>query len=141
MSEKEQKNNSGNSRKWIVKKGRMKPETRVRDLTVPREGDKTNILFYVSLKRKQDLAVKLKYDSLNRSEFLRVMIDGYLDNDPDVMAYIEKYKETMEVHNTAKRDKTKRLRKKAQETKKNFALTDNDISSIFDIIAEENPDL
>ena len=40
-----------------------------------------------------------------------------------------------------KRDATNRLIKKGEETKKVFALNENDIESVFDLIAEEHPDL
>tara|TARA_R110002020_G_scaffold103019_4_gene241348 strand:- start:696 stop:1055 length:360 start_codon:yes stop_codon:yes gene_type:complete len=119
----------------------MNPDARIRDPTIPAPDERKKIMFYDTAKRRTDLNIKLKYDNLKQSEFFRMMITGYLDCDPHILSFVEEYKEEMEIHNVAKRRKSKALRKKSEETKKNFSLDDSDIEDLFDIIAEEHPDL
>jgi len=133
------KTRKGDDRDWV--RGRMNPDARIRDATVPDMDERKKIMFYDSAKRRTDLNIKLKYDNIKQSEFFRVMISGYLECDPHILSFIEEYKEKMEIHNIAKRSKSKRLRKKAEETKKTFSLDDGDIEDLFDIIAEEHPEL
>tara|TARA_R110000824_G_scaffold97215_4_gene232238 strand:- start:418 stop:831 length:414 start_codon:yes stop_codon:yes gene_type:complete len=128
-------------RKWIVRRGRMNPDARLKDTTIPDKEERVKLMFHDSPKRRDDFRIKLKYDSLRQSEFFRAMVSGYLDDDPDLMKYVEKYKEEMKIHNVQKRNKSKLLRKRARQEKNNFALSEDDLDSIFDIIAEENPDL
>ncbi len=129
----------GDERDWV--RSRMSPDSRIRDATVPDPEERKKIMFYDTAKRRTDLNIKLKYDNIKQSEFFRIMISGYLESDPDVLSYIEKYKEKMEIHNSHKRRKTKQLRSEEQKTKKNYSLDENEVDDIFDIIAEEHPDL
>tara|TARA_R100001129_G_scaffold163551_1_gene129205 strand:+ start:572 stop:1000 length:429 start_codon:yes stop_codon:yes gene_type:complete len=133
------KTRKGDDRDWV--RGRMNPDARLRDPTIPAANERKKIMFYDTAKRRTDLNIKLKYDNLKQSEFFRMMITGYLDCDPHILSFVEEYKEEMEIHNVAKRRKSKALRKKSEETKKNFSLDDSDIEDLFDIIAEEHPDL
>ncbi len=129
------------TRKWIVRRGRMNPDARLKESTIPNKEERVKLMFYDSPKRRDDFRVKLKYDSVRQAEFFRAMVTGYLNDDPDLMKYVEKYKEEMKIHNVQKRNKSKLLRKRARQEKDNFALSDSDVENIFDIIAEENPDL
>ena len=98
-------------------------------------------MFYDTGKRQADLRARLRYDGLNQSHFFRAMITGYLEKDSDVMAYLDNYKEKNEIQGINKREASKRLLKKGEETKRIFALDENDIESVFNVIAEEHPDL
>jgi hypothetical protein len=142
MSEEKKYSNKtrrGDDRDWV--RGRMNPDARIRDPTIPAPDERKKIMFYDTAKRRTDLNIKLKYDNLKQSEFFRMMITGYLDCDPHILSFVVESKEEMEIHNVAKRRKSKALRKKSEETKKNFSLDDSDIEDLFDIIAEEHPDL
>ena len=103
--------------------------------------DKKRIVFYESAKTQADLKIKLNYDGLSQADFFRMMIDGYLRDDQNVLFFIEGYKEKNKIQSLAKRKKSKKISKEKKETTKKFSLDGDDIEDIFDLIAEEHPDL
>ncbi len=113
----------------------------MKDPTIPDSSNRKKIMFYDSEKRQADLRIRLRYDGMNQSHFFRAMISGYLEKDPDVMSYLDKYRGKHQIQGINKRAASKRLRKKGKDVEEAFALAENEISDIFDIIAEEHPDL
>ncbi len=113
----------------------------MKDPTVPDPENRKKIMFYDSEKRQADLRIRLRYDGMNQSHFFRAMISGYLEKHPDVMAYLDKYREKYQVQGINKRASSKRLVRKGEDVKEKFALAEDEISNIFDMIAEEHPDL
>jgi len=113
----------------------------LKDPTVPDPKTRKKFMFYDTEKRQADLRIRLRQDGLNQSHFFRAMISGYLENDTDIVSYLSRYVGKNKIQGVNKRDATNRLIKKGEETKKVFALNENDIESVFDLIAEEHPDL
>ena len=113
----------------------------MKDPTVPDPKTRKKFMFYDTEKRQADLRIRLRQDGLNQSHFFRAMISGYLENDTDIVSYLSRYVGKNKIQGVNKRDATNRLIKKGEETKKVFALNENDIESVFDLIAEEHPDL
>tara|TARA_R100000008_G_scaffold84183_2_gene70991 strand:+ start:421 stop:792 length:372 start_codon:yes stop_codon:yes gene_type:complete len=120
---------------------RMNPNHRLKDPSVPDMSERKKIMFYESIKRQADLRVKLEYDNLKQSEFFRCLITGYLNNDDQIIHYIQKYKEDMGIHNKIKRQKSQKLINRGKENIKKLGLNKTEIEDIFDIIAEEHPEL
>jgi hypothetical protein len=69
------------------------------------------------------------------------MIAGYLAKDSHLMAYIGEYKEKYVIHNKKKRKETEKLLEKGNELEQDFALNQDDIENIFDILEKEHPSL
>jgi hypothetical protein len=107
----------------------------MKDPTIPDAKTRKKFMFYDTEKRQADLRIRCGYDGINQSQFFRMMITGYLENDSGVLEYINN------LQGKLKRNYIKRMHGKAQETKKKFALDDNDLESIFDIIAEDHPEI
>jgi hypothetical protein len=83
--------------------------------------------------------IQLKYDELSQPKFFKMMIDSYINQDPMLMSFIYK-----KIENTKSERKKKKIEKDVKEAKKiaeEFALDENEIKNIFDLIATENPDL
>jgi len=99
------------------------------------------IVFYDSDKRHADLKIRLHYDGLTQSAFFRGMVSGYLNQDEDLMFYINKLKDNNENQSASKKHKMKKMAEGRQETIDKFALKGDEIESIFDILEEEHPDL
>ena len=108
---------------------------------VPDPRDRKKITFYENEKTQVDFRVRLKYDSMNQSEFFRAMIAGYLNQDRRIIEFLEEYKEKYEVQGKPRRRKSRILRDQGKKVKKQFSLDDEMIESIFDIIEKEHPDL
>ena len=52
-----------------------------------------------------------------------------------------KYKEKYVIHNKKKRKETEKLLEKGKELEQDFALNQDDIENIFDILEKEHPEL
>ena len=113
----------------------------MKDPSIPDPRDRKKFMFYDTGKRQADLRIRLRHDGLNQSEFFRAMITGYLEKDELMMEYVDKYKKRYEKQGKRKRNKSRNLVAAGKELEKQFALNNDDIEDIFDIIAEEHPDL
>ena len=83
------------------------------------------------------IRIRLIHDSLTFSDFLRIMIDGYLENDVDIMKYLTKAKKLYKIHSIKKRKESLDLIVKGQELEKDFALTEEEINNIYDILEDD----
>ena len=102
---------------------------------------KARVMFTISEREKADFKIQLQYDSLTQVKFFRSIIEGYIGKDPDWMLYINKFKKQNSVQNNILRNRTVTNIKKASETKNKFALGDDEVENIFDILEKEHPDL
>jgi hypothetical protein len=113
----------------------------LRDPTVPDPKTRKKFMFYDTEKRQADLRIRLTYDGLNQSHFFRAMITGYLEKDTDIISYLDRYKGENMVQGINKRKASKKIYRDGEEVKDRFSLRKNEIEDIFDMIAEEHPDL
>ncbi len=113
----------------------------MKDPTIPDSRTRKKIMFYETEKRQADFRIRLRYDGMNQSHFFRAMITGYLEKDPDLLSYLDTHKAKHQVQGIKKRDSNRRMYNAGEEIKKQFGLDDNEIENIFDMIAEEHPDL
>ena len=113
----------------------------MRDPSRPAPGDRKKMMFWDSPKRQADLKIRLQLDGFTQSHFFRAMITGYLEKDDCIVQFLDDYKEKYRSQGVAKRNQIKRSLGKGKETTKQFGLKENEIEDIFDIIAEEFPDL
>jgi len=81
-----------------------------------------------------NLIMKLEYEKLTKTEFFRAIVDGFINDDKHITAFIEEYKETKQVDNKRSRGMIKKEREKSDEINKKFALSPEDIENIFDLI-------
>lgn len=102
---------------------------------------KTKIMFTVTNRTKADFKLQLQYDSLTQVKFFRSIMEGYINKDPDLMTYIQKFKKQNSVQNNVLRNKIMTNIKKANDIKNKFALGDEEVEDIFDILEKEHPDL
>ena len=102
---------------------------------------KTKVMFTVTERTKADFKLQLQYDSLTQVKFFHSLMEGYIGKDPDLMVYINKFKKSNSIQNNQQRNKITTNLKKATETKNKFALGDEEVENIFDILEKEHPDL
>ena len=107
----------------------------------PDPKERKKFMFYDTGKRQADLRIRLEYDGLTQSKFFRAMITGYLEKDPDLLAYLEKYLRENKLQGVNKRSASRRLTEAGRTTEGKFALKKEEIEDIFDIIKQEHPDL
>ncbi|QDP62040.1 MAG: hypothetical protein GOVbin1807_39 [Prokaryotic dsDNA virus sp.] len=91
--------------------------------------------------RHAQLRIQLEREDLTQAEFFRACLTGMIENDPAFMKYIRKYKDSK---NIGQKRSAKILEKEDQasdDLMKKFGIKDDELENIFDLIAEEHPDL
>jgi hypothetical protein len=109
----------------------------MRDPTIPDTKSRKKIMFYDSEEHQTKLRIRCNYDGITQSQFFRLMISGYIENNELIYKYLEQCKEKFQIQGKNKRDKIDRIKKMADEKTQKFNLGDEEIESIFDIIATE----
>jgi len=100
------------------------------------------IVFYDTDKRHANLKIRLHYDGMTQTSFFRNMISGYLDKDPAIIDFIQRFKELNNIQSAKKREGSKRLIEEGEKTKAKYSLLeDEEVENIFDMIEKEFPEL
>tara|TARA_R110000824_G_scaffold67882_2_gene175827 strand:+ start:3166 stop:3483 length:318 start_codon:yes stop_codon:yes gene_type:complete len=92
-------------------------------------------------KRHVDLKLRIEYDGFGFSEFIRILISAYLTRDERIISLVEEHKEAKGKQNIKKRADSKKMHEKASENIDTYALDEEEIESIFDMIEQEHPEL
>lgn len=107
------------------------------DPTVPDVKKRKKIMFYESEDRQARLRVRCDFDGITQSQFFRLMITGYIDNDDLIFAFLDKCKESYGLQGQQKRSKIKTINNKTKDLVKKFSLGEEEIEDIFDMIETE----
>ena len=99
------------------------------------------IIFTVSERQKENFKVRLQYDGLTQANFFRAVMTGYLNKNEDMMNFLNTFKESQGIHNKQQRKKVIKGVEEAKQTKNLFALDDDEVENIFDILESEHPEL
>tara|TARA_R110000787_G_scaffold42714_1_gene104952 strand:+ start:123 stop:464 length:342 start_codon:yes stop_codon:yes gene_type:complete len=101
------------------------------------------VIFYDSDKRYADLKIRLRHDGISQAHFFRAIVTGYLMQDGDVLAYVNKLKASKNIGNRSKKSikREKELINNGKERLDKLALGEEEIENIFDILEKQNPDL
>jgi hypothetical protein len=97
------------------------------------------IILYINDASHADLRLKLKYHDLSQSEFLRTVIDAMIEENPNMMKLIQ---EKLDLRTSMR--KKKKISKdifEKNETERDFALNQDEIENIFDILEKESGEL
>lgn len=109
----------------------------MKDPTIPDAKSRKKIMFYDSEDRQIKLRVRCNFDGITQSQFFRMMITGYVENDLHLSEYIKSCKEKYQIHGLQKRIKNDQMQKQKQLLNKKFALGQEEVENIFDIIETE----
>ena len=99
------------------------------------------VRLYYKLTRKHfgDLFIRLNYDGVRFDEFIRSIIEGYLNQDPDFMKYFAGFKERLEAEFVS--DPKKKNRAILKLKNRNAAIKEYregvEIESFFDLSEKE----
>ena len=112
-------------------------EKQVKDPNTPNADERKKIMFYETPSRLTKFKIRCQYDGINQSQFFRMMITGYIENNEGVLKYLDEYKEKYKIQGEAKRNKIMKTHSEARENRKKFNLADDEVESIYDIIEAE----
>lgn len=103
------------------------------------ENNEKKLVFKIDEDLHARFRIALRYDSLTQSSFIKYIIAGYLTNDINIRNFIDNaLADKLSKH----RKRNRKLdRKKYDNTVNDFALNEQEIQNIFDLIESENPDL
>ena len=74
---------------------------------------------------------------MRQSDFFRNLITGYIDGDERIVSFIDDVKS----QSKGKKKLSRKLRDKGAENVQDLGFSDEQIENIFDLIAEEHPEL
>ena len=109
----------------------------MKDPTIPSADSRKKIMFYDSEDRQIKLRIRCDFDGINQSQFFRMMITGYIEDDELICDYIKKCKERYQIQGIQKRIKIEQIQKQKQNLNNKFFLEKDEIEKIFDVIEVE----
>ena len=95
------------------------------------------IVFTETDHRHAQLILRLKHDNLKQSVFFRSLLTGYIEQDERIQSYIEEISQQSQ----KKISKSRKLRAAGLATKNSMGFSSDDVDSLFDLIAQEHPEL
>tara|TARA_Y100000592_G_scaffold76739_1_gene120171 strand:- start:7535 stop:7858 length:324 start_codon:yes stop_codon:yes gene_type:complete len=95
------------------------------------------IVFTENDNRHAQFMMKLREVGITQSKFFRLIITGFIDDDDRLFEFISENSG----QSKSKTSKINKLKNKGKELMKDLAFEDSEIENIFDLIAEEHPDL
>ena len=102
---------------------------------------KKRIIFEDTDIRHARLRIQLDRDGLSQAEFFRTYVTAYLERDPNIVEFIVDYK----LHNGTGQKRLTPIVAKEERLRNQlvnkFGIKDDELENIFDLIAEEHPDL
>jgi len=83
------------------------------------------------------LLIRLRHDGLRQADFFRNIISGYVSGDERIQEFVDEIKGQSQ----RRKLKSKKLAATGTVTARDLGLNDGEIENIFDLLAEEHPDL
>jgi hypothetical protein len=99
------------------------------------------VTFYADKDEHVRLKIRLQQDSITQSDFFRCMLQNYINKDEAILELIDNYKEKNKRQNAERRKKAQKSLEKGRDVKTKFALGDEEIQNIFDLLEQEHPEL
>ena len=87
------------------------------------------------------LKIRLERENISQADFFRACISGISDNDKDLMKFIRRYKDENSIGRKRDIKVTNKEDKESDDLMSKFGIKDDELESIFDLIAEEHPEL
>ncbi len=104
--------------------------------------DIKSIRFWVADDDHARLIIRLRHNKLKASQFFRAVIDGVIQEAPNLMAFMEDYVLEHKILSRKRFTKSLKLKQKGRKKLEDWGLLDDaDKENLFDLIAEEFPDL
>tara|TARA_R110000851_G_scaffold172063_1_gene318400 strand:+ start:34 stop:357 length:324 start_codon:yes stop_codon:yes gene_type:complete len=91
--------------------------------------------------RHAQLKIRLERENITQADFFRACISGMSDNDKDLMKFVRKYKDENNIGRKRDQKVSVKEDEQAEDIMLKFGIKDDELESIFDLIAEEHPEL
>ena len=94
----------------------------------------TNLTFTCFMKDSADLKLRLRYDGISQSHFLRTLVSMYVSKDPLMLQVVEKIKLDQKVMGKKKILRSKKDIEKSSKILADLGITKEEKENIFDMI-------
>ena len=94
----------------------------MKDPTVPAPSERKKIMFYDSEDRQTRLKIRCHFDGITQSQFFRMMVTGYIENDEMIYTFLKECKEKYQIQGQQKRKKIDQIYKEGNKSKQIFQL-------------------
>lgn len=88
--------------------------------------------------RKMRFVARLSYDGISQKDFFNLIINSYLDYHEGILELLSQYREEKRITSKIREDARRKERKRRKETIDEYALSDEEVNDIFDIIEQEH---
>jgi hypothetical protein len=95
------------------------------------------IVFTDTDHRHAQLHVRLRTDGMKQAHFFRSLITGYIEQDERIVSFFDDIKD----QSLVRKGKSNKLRAKGKKIMDATGFSNDQIEDIFDLIAEEHPEL
>ena len=99
------------------------------------------IVFKVSDHEHAKLIVRLRHNSLTQGEFFRAIIDAVNTDDDTMLSFISDYVSSKQKLNKQRIKKNRKLIQQGRQLANDLSLSDDEVEDVFDLIAQEFPEL
>tara|TARA_B100000287_G_C20567048_1_gene754979 strand:- start:402 stop:716 length:315 start_codon:yes stop_codon:yes gene_type:complete len=99
------------------------------------------VIFNMPVKKYADFRIRLRHDGLKQYQLFNWLVDKYLSNDADVLESITDLKVAISSQGKSKIAKTRALIDEGNVLKGQFGLTAEDLTTLYDIIEKEIPEV
>ena len=84
---------------------------------------------------------EIERENISQADFFRACVSGMSDNDKDLMNFIRRYKDENNIGRKRDIKVTKKEDNESDDLMAKFGIKNDELESIFDLIAEEHPEL
>jgi len=99
------------------------------------------IVFNVTDHEHAQLIIRLKHNSLTQSEFFKAIIEAVNNNDEHMVSFISDYASKKKKLNKSRIQKNKKFINTGLQKLSDFSLNEEEVEDVFDLIAQEFPEL
>ena len=95
------------------------------------------VVFLDTDHRHAQLLIRLRHHGLTQSDFFRGLVGGYIEGDERLHGFVDEISTQSQV----KKRQSKKIRTKGRQTTEDLGLSTDQVDNLFDLIAEEFPEL
>ena len=106
-----------------------------------KEKDAKRVRFYIENDSHIRFKASLEKHQLSMSEFLRSCCQAVSEDHPLMLDFINHHKETSEKHSKRNNDIIKKDKQKGDSLLEEFGIGDDEIQDLFDLIADQHPEI
>jgi hypothetical protein len=95
------------------------------------------VVFTENDHRHAKFLIKLKQDGLTQAAFFRQILSGYVEGDERIQSFVDQHKPQSKKH----KKKVRQRREAGHEAILDHGFSEEQIEDLYDLIAEEHPEL